>query len=308
MASGEGQGNGASDVTGRGVQSIEVGGRILAVMVQAGRPLMLRDLASRADVTPAQAHAYLVSFRKLGLVEQDPATGRYQLGPFALQLGLARMRVSNPLRLAGEAAAALAAELGLMVTITVWGTFGPTIVQVHEAADQVHVNLRAGAVYSLTGTATGRVFAAYLPAGQVAPRLEAELAEGSRSQRVGNPASRAQFEREVARVRQQGYAVAEGSPVPGINGIAAPVFDHGGQMQLAVTLVGPAAAVGTAPDSPQVVALLDFTRGLSAQLGYAPDRSEAAGEEEETGCRRTTRSLAGEPHPGAASSARLRTT
>src|SRR3712207_6514473 len=119
------------------------------------------------------------------------------------------MRVSNPLRLVGEAAAELAAELGLMVTIAVWGTFGPTIVQVHEAADQVHVNLRAGAVYSITGTATGRAFAAYLPAGQVASRLEAELAEAPRSQRVGNPVSRAQFERVVARVRQRGYAVAE---------------------------------------------------------------------------------------------------
>src|SRR3712207_5912984 len=133
MASGEGKGNGSSDITGRGVQSAEVGGRILVAMVQAGRPLMLRELAGGADVTPAQAHAYLVSFRKLGLVEQDPATSRYQLGPFALQLGLARMRLSNPLRLAGEAAAALAAELGLMVTITVWGTFGPTNVQGHEA-------------------------------------------------------------------------------------------------------------------------------------------------------------------------------
>jgi hypothetical protein len=63
MASGEGQGNGWPDVTGRGVQSAEVGGRILVAMVQAGRPLMLRDLAGGADVTPAQAAAYLVSFR-----------------------------------------------------------------------------------------------------------------------------------------------------------------------------------------------------------------------------------------------------
>jgi DNA-binding IclR family transcriptional regulator len=279
MASGEGQGNGSSDVTGRGVQSAEVGGRILVAMVQAGRPLMLRDLAEGADVTPAQAHAYLVSFRKLGLVEQDPGTNRYQLGPFALQLGLARMRISNPLRMVGEAAAELAAELGLMVTISVWGTFGPTIVRVQEAADQVHVNVRAGAVYSITGTATGRVFGAYMPAKQLEPRLEAELAEGPRSQRVGNPASRARFEREVARVRRQGYGVAEGSPVPGINGIAAPVFDHSGQIQLAVTLIGPAPVVGTEKDSPQVAALLDFTRRLSAQLGYDPDRPGAPDKE-----------------------------
>jgi len=302
MAPDEGQGNGSSDVTSRGVQSIEVGGRILVAMVQAGRPMMLRDLAGGADIAPAQAHAYLVSFRKLGLVEQDPATGRYQLGPFALQLGLARMRVSNPLRIAGEAAAALAAELGLMVTISVWGTFGPTIVQVHEAADQVHVNLRAGSVFSLTGTATGRVFGAFMPAKQVAPRLEAELAEGPRSQRVGNPTSRALFDRDVTRVRQEGYGIAEGNPVPGINGIAAPVFDHGGQMQFAVTLVGPAPVVGTAPDSPEVLALLDFTRGLSTQLGYAPGRDAPTVDDEATiRSRPTTRSATGGAREGAAS-------
>jgi DNA-binding IclR family transcriptional regulator len=273
MASGEGQGNGSSDVTGRGVQSAEVGGRILVAMVQAGRPLMLRDLASLADIAPAQAHAYLVSFRKLELVEQDPGTGRYQLGPFALQLGLSRMRISNALRMVGDAAAALAADLGLMITISVWGTFGPTIVQVQEAADQVHVNVRAGAVYSITGTATGRVFGAFMPAKQLEPRLEAELAEGGRTQRVGNPVSRRQFEREVAHTREQGYAVAAGSPVPGITGIAAPVFDHGGQVQLVVTLIGPAPIVGTDQDSPQIAALLDFTRRFSARLGYGANQS-----------------------------------
>jgi DNA-binding IclR family transcriptional regulator len=67
-------------------------------MVLAGQPLMLRDIAAGAKVTPAQAHAYLVSFRKLGLVEQDVASNHYQLGPFALQLGLARLRSFNPLR------------------------------------------------------------------------------------------------------------------------------------------------------------------------------------------------------------------
>ena len=76
-------------VEGRGVQSVEVGARILRALVELGAPAMLRDVATKAAVAPAQAHAYLVSFRNAGLVEQDPSTGRYLLGPFALQLGLA---------------------------------------------------------------------------------------------------------------------------------------------------------------------------------------------------------------------------
>src|SRR3978361_911608 len=96
------------DVTGRGVQSVEVGGRLLAVMASAGRALMLRDISGGAKVTPAQAHAYLVSFRKIGLVEQDRASGLYKLGPFALQLGLARLRSLDAFRLTGNAVVDLA--------------------------------------------------------------------------------------------------------------------------------------------------------------------------------------------------------
>lgn len=89
-----------ADIVGRGVQSVEVGGRILSTMVQAGPPLMPRDIAAGAKVTPAQAHAYLVSSRRIGSVEQEPGSVRYQPGPFALHLGLARMRGSNALRTA----------------------------------------------------------------------------------------------------------------------------------------------------------------------------------------------------------------
>lgn len=257
------------EIVGRGVQSVEVGGRILSAMAQAGRPLMLRDIAAGAKVTPAQAHAYLVSFRKLGLVEQEPGSVRYQLGPFALQLGLARMRSSNTLRMAGEATVALAAELGLMVTVTVWGSFGPTIVQVQEAVDQLHVNIRAGAVYSLAGTATGRVFAAFMPAAVIQPRVGAERRESGRGQRIGDAVPPERFAQQVAEVRRLGYATAAGSPIPGVNAVSAPVFDHTGQMQLAVTLIGPADSVDVAQGGPHARRLLGFTAHLSSQLGHS---------------------------------------
>ncbi len=266
------------DVPGRGVQSVEVGGRILAMMAAAGGPVMLRDIASGAKVPPAQAHAYLVSFRKIGLVEQDGASGRYQLGPLALDLGLARLRSLNPLRLAGDAAAELAAELGLMVTLTVWGSFGATIVQVHEARDQLHVNLRPGAVYSLAGTATGRVFAAFLPPAIIGPRVKIEMRSTERTQRIGSPVDAARFRHDVAAVRQSGYATAIGSPVPGINAVSVPVFDHTGHLQLAMTLIGPAGLVDTGPHGAETQRVMTMATGLSSALGFkaAPRLEETA--------------------------------
>jgi len=257
-------------IEGRGVQSVEVGGRILSALVKAGKPLMLRELASLADVAPAQAHAYLVSFRKLELVEQDAASGRYLLGPFALQLGIARLRSFDPLRLAAHEVIGFAEEIGLMVTIAVWGTHGATIVQVQEGSDQVHVNVRTGTVFSITGTATGKVFAAFMPSKIIEGHLAEELRKGARIQGVGAPTSRKELEAEVATARRLGYASTESKPVTGINGIAAPVFDYSGQMQLAITLIGPTGVLDVGPKSAYAKALLAFTRKLSAQLGYAP--------------------------------------
>jgi DNA-binding IclR family transcriptional regulator len=261
------------EVEGRGIGSIIVGGRLLTVMASAGRPLMLRDIAAGADVTPAQAHAYLVSFRKIDLVEQANGSGLYQLGPFALQLGLARMRSVDALRLTGNAVAELAAELGLMITVAVWGTFGPTIVQVQEAVDQIHVNLRVGAVYAVRLTATGRVFAAFLPTSVIETHLAAEQRDGTEDQRVGDPKAAASFAKEVEQTKRLGFATANGSPIPGINAVSAPVFDHTGQMQLAITLIGPARLVDLRRGSPQVRRLTEFTAGLSAELGYASPRA-----------------------------------
>ena len=72
----------------RGIQSVEVGGRLLLALVHEGRPMALKDLAQAAQMSPAKAHPYLVSYGKLGLVVQDGASGHYGLGPLAMQIGL----------------------------------------------------------------------------------------------------------------------------------------------------------------------------------------------------------------------------
>jgi len=76
----------------RGIQSIEVGGELLRALARSGEPMMLRDLAREAGMTPAKAHPYLASFSRIGLIEQDETTGRYEIGALALELGLISLR------------------------------------------------------------------------------------------------------------------------------------------------------------------------------------------------------------------------
>ena len=89
-----------SDRAQRGIQSIEVGGQLLRALVHHGRPMALKDLAREADMSPAKAHPYMVSFGRLGLIEQDRTSGHYLLGPLALQLGLISLQQANPVHVA----------------------------------------------------------------------------------------------------------------------------------------------------------------------------------------------------------------
>lgn len=225
----------ASNASGgqRSVQSVEVGGRLLLALADSRSDLSLKDLAARAGLTPSRAHPYLVSFSRLGLVEQRAASGRYALGPAALQIGLAALHQLDPIQAAAPVAEALAARTGHAVALAVWGNFGPTVVRLIEARQPLHVTLRAGSVMSLTGTATGRAFVAALPLERLEHASPAALGEG--------PGARPWQERReellaiAEESRAHGVSRAAGRPIPGVNAFSAAAFDHEGEPAIVIT-------------------------------------------------------------------------
>ncbi|WP_108259499.1 IclR family transcriptional regulator [Mangrovicoccus ximenensis] len=259
---------GATKSEGRGVQSVETGTRLLLALVEEAGPMMLKDLAQAAGLAPAQAHAYLVSYRKTGLVEQDTETGRYHLGRFALDLGITSMRTTDPMNLANETVSELSRRTALHVALVVWGSFGPTVVSVRESGSQLNMNTRPGTVYSMTGTASGRVFAAFLPERIVKDAIAREKRD--HGGRVG--VARFITRREIDQIREQGYATVEQPPVPGISAYSAPVFDHSGEMVMAVTIIGQDHYLEGGATATFLPALAAATRDLSVKLGCRPMR------------------------------------
>nr|MDH4390693.1 IclR family transcriptional regulator [Aquabacterium sp.] len=250
------------------IQSIEVGGLLVGAVALAGGPLGMMDVGGWAGMAPAKAHPYLVSFGKIGLVEQDRSSGRYGLGPLALQLGLMSLQQADPVRIATPLIEDLAAASGHTVAIAVWGTHGPTIVRLAESPAAVHVNMRHGTVFSITGTASGQLFAAYLDDAAAQPLYDAEC----RSAGPSSLPTWAQFAATtLAEVRAQGLARADGGVVPGVSALAAPVLDHRGQIMLALTAIGPSAALDTRWDGPLASQLRQAAQAASARLGWRPD-------------------------------------
>lgn len=226
----------------------------------------LRDLAATADVPAAHAHAYITSFRKLGFVEQDRSTGQYRLGPFAMKLGIARMRSDRALNLGSQAARDLCLELGVTVTVAVWGCGAPTVLEVQEGPEEININLREGRVFSVTATVTGRVFAAFGDPAAVKDRLAFELARRSHHPSAETRSFMAEFKSAVALARKQGYLQAVGIALPGVTAICVPVLDVAGEMLYALTLVGREDTLDIRPQGRPLRALLAKSEAITETL------------------------------------------
>jgi DNA-binding IclR family transcriptional regulator len=261
----------------RGIQSLDSTGELLSALVAAGKPLSLRDLAAAAGMPPAKAFPHLVSLQKIGLLGRD-ASGCFEAGPLALELGLIGLQRLSPTREAEPDIVELAATTGMSVAMAVLGPLGPTVVRLEESARPLHVSLRVGTVMSLVNTAIGRVFAAHV-ADDVRHGLLAQdhlrLAGAQATEIFANaPDPRdaklaAPYAQRLAHIRQQGIDTALNKPIPGISTLAAPVFDHTGNIVLVIALMGTAGSFDSDTHGGAAQTLVAATNRLSRRFGYA---------------------------------------
>ena len=243
---------------GFGVQSVEVGMHLLKVLMEFGRPAMLKELAEAADMSAQKAHRYLVSLQRSGMVEQDVAGGRYGLGEFALNVGLTALSQLNIVRIAGDAVAELRNRTDQSCLLAVWGSHGPTIVRMSEGSRPLVTTARVGVVLSMINSATGRVFAAFLPKDTADEFLAPELPLEDRES----------YNALLADVRIRGISRTEGEEQATINALAAPLFDHFGNIAGALTLLGQEKHFNVDWDGPLTRELLAVSKSVSNRLGY----------------------------------------
>lgn len=254
-----------------GVNSLEVGLRLAGALAERTSPQALKDLAVSAGMSPPKAHRYLVSLIRAGLAEQDRESGRYRLGPLALHFGLAAFRALDVLKFGTEVIADLRATIDETVVIAIWGNHGPVVARWEETSRPIATNVRAGWVMPLTNSATGRLFAAYLPAKLTADLLTKELSQSRISTK--------EFMARLAHIRTSGLSAVEEELMPGVVAIAAPVFDHEGGMVAAICAVGATSAMDVSLHGRVAATVKQAAQRLSQRLG-APASGVSAQPEE----------------------------
>jgi DNA-binding IclR family transcriptional regulator len=246
------------------IQSVARAAALLKTLGGDTPRLGVTELAERVCLAKGTVHGLLRTLEEEGLVEQDPETGKYQLGMALFQLG-GTVLENHPLRRRSVFwADALANRTRQSARVGV--LHGDRVVVVHHVFrpdDTVQI-LEVGASIPWNACALGKAIVATLPAGERDPLLDRPHERLTGSTLVGRNA----LEPALADIPAAGLAVEDQEAIVGEAGLAAPVFHAGGRVAGALGVTGPAERLtaGRGAEALQA-AVRECARGLSRDLG-----------------------------------------
>ncbi len=255
-----------------GVQSVEVAGTVLRALLDAGGPAKLSHLARRTGMPTAKVRRYLVSLMRTGFVVQDPRTSEYDLGSLTMEIGLQGFARFDILKQAETTLDQIVDAFGETAAIGYMGPRGPAFVRISQPPGNRGYSIPFNHVCPITYSATGKLFSAFGDVGQLAGLIDAEIVQNARVGRPHCPHSAEDFARDLAAVRDRGYAVMEDGGGGEVTAVAVPVYDAADRLLFSLTVFAHLGRLNVDPDSLLIAMLLDFADALSKSLGR-PDKA-----------------------------------
>ena len=249
------------------IQSIERAAAILRLLSGRNRRLGVVDIAGELGLSKGTVHGLLRTLQQEGFIEQDAESGKYQLGAALLHMGSSYLDGNELRTRALNWSDSVATRTREAVRIGTLHERQVLIVHHVFRPDDSLQTLEVGTLLPAHATALGKVLLADQPylAGELAKAGLGAYTEAT----ITDPE---RLERELGRVRAQGWAADIGELVPGQVSYAAPIVDRRGLTVGAMGIFGPPERLLAArqPRGELLSYVREGARAVSRELGAIP--------------------------------------
>lgn len=197
--------------------------------------IALTKLAARLKSPNATLFRILATLVHRGYVEKLPRSGHYRLTLRSWQLGARALGRVGLRAVALEPMRALAAKVNESPHLGVLDGDGVVIVEKVECHQPVRVDTYVGQRAPAHCSALGKIVLAFAAADTVDAAWQPQRFTRN------TVMERDAFQRELAKVRRQGYAINRGEWRDGVCAVAVPLSDHSGRVAAGLSLTMPTA-------------------------------------------------------------------
>ncbi len=215
------------------IPSVDAAMRILRWLMDRGGTLS--EISTAIALSKSTTYGLLKTLQK-GFVVYDGVTKQYHLGVDLLGLGEAAARQLDYLATVRPVLRSLVEETNLTGIIAQRINDHLVVVHKEEGRSEIRATMSLGQVVPAGVGAMGKIFMAFGDAGE-APRGRSGGLTATGGAKTPKSAAR------LEEIRRRGYAASHEEYRLGINGVAAPVFDHRGRLTLVLCLIGFAASM-----------------------------------------------------------------
>jgi DNA-binding IclR family transcriptional regulator len=239
------------------IAGVERAVAVLVALAEGPGHLGTNELARRTGINASTVSRLLATLAKDEVVQRVPATGRYRLGLRLVQLGNAALAGVELREVARPHLLALMEATGETATLSVPAGNTAVTVDFVQSPSTVRSVAEIGRPSVPHATASGKVYLAHTDA------AIATLLPALTPRTITDPDLLA---REVALVREQGWAQACGEREADLHAVAVPVPDARGQLVAILAVQGPAGRFDEQAMAAAVAQLRERAATLSATL------------------------------------------
>jgi len=238
---------------------------ILELLGQSAGEMSLTEIMNSVKVAKASAFRILHTLHSAGYVEKNDGTGNYRLGIKVLQLCHAMDKNTELRNLGLPFLQTLHEQFNESVNLAVLDSGEVLYLATVESTSSLRMARRMGLILeSLHCTALGKAISAYMPWETVESILRLKGMPRRTDETIAN---RAEFRRELEKIRKKGVAYDEEEFERGAWCVAAPVFDFTGEVVAALSLSAPLSrAAGRQEEITRAVK--SATQSFSVKLGF----------------------------------------
>lgn len=249
----------------RRVQAVDHAIDILECLAAKGGAVGVSELARQTELSKATVYHLLATLEARRIVMREPESASYRLGWALYEMGIGVARGNDVSRVARPFLDRLATETGESVLLGVLDADAVLYLDRGDAPSGFHMVAAAGGRSPLHSTASGKLLLAFAGEEEIERYLGTGPLESFTPNTLTDPAK---LRKQLAEIREHGYATCWQERELGLCSVAVPLRDHNGAAVASLTLAGPAGRLTEDSVETHLQPLRDAAAEIDALLGY----------------------------------------
>lgn len=218
------------------VQSVDRALDILELLSEKIDGIGLTEISTKIDLHKSTVHRLLGTLIHKGYVVQDLDTNKYRITTKLYELGVRKIAAADILQVSKPYTKALMQKLNEVVHLVIRDKNDIIYIDKVEADNTIRMASYIGKRRPLYCTSVGKAMMAYMTYEEIKSIWENSIIEKLTEKTITDFDK---FLDELQKIKESGYAEDDEENEMGVRCIGAPIFNHSGKVEGAVSISGP---------------------------------------------------------------------